>query len=386
MCKEDVALIAVQLLDVLSAAHAKGILHRDVKPENVFLTRTGAVKVLDFGIARLREGGEHDSVTTAGQMVGTPAFMAPEQALGRDDLGPPADVWAVGATMFALLTAHFVHEARTNSELLVFTATRPPRPISSVDATVAPELAAVIDRALSFDPAKRWPDARAMQRALRDLLREWCPGGHRLPASPSVTEALALEDTQTSSRRNIDAALAAPRVPRDVEPVSSEASGAAFAPTISSGQLPAASTTTGGVASSRGLARAPIAAPALRPRLVLALAVAAAVSLGGLATAALFWPGGSPAARAAPTAGATPAELTVSTLAPAIAVVPPSTSAITAPPAPSAASPPSASPAHARPLVRAAAASPSASPPSLPSPTVAPAPRLVVTADPLDRQ
>jgi serine/threonine-protein kinase len=385
MAKEDVALVAIQLLDVLSAAHAKGILHRDVKPENVFLTRTGGVKVLDFGIARLREGGAHDSITSAGQMVGTPAFMAPEQALGRDDLGPQADVWAVGATMFALLTARFVHEARTNSELLVFTATRPPRPIASVDASVSPPLAAIIDKALSFDPADRWPDARAMQRALRELLREWCPNGHRLPASPSAAEALALEDTQSGSRRNIDAALAAPRLPRESHAALAGESGEAFAPTISSGALPAASTTTGGVASSRGgdLARAARRGSRMR-HVAVTVAVVGVLSIAGIVAVALARRGDSTAGKGTPTMVAAPVDVPASTAATVLAAAPSVTAPAVAPSATTPAlAPPTALPSSSQAAshARGPAPSPPASPPALPA-----AARRIVPADPLDRQ
>ena len=383
MAKEDVALVAIQLLDVLSAAHAKGILHRDVKPENVFLTRTGGVKVLDFGIARLRKKeAPHDSITSAGQMVGTPAFMAPEQALGRDDLGPQADVWAVrGDDVRASSLRASCTKARTNSELLVFTATKAPRPIASVDASVSPPLAAIIDKALAFDPADRWPDARAMQRALRELMREWCPDGHRLPASPSAVEALALEDTQSGSRKNLDAALAAPRLPRETRAALAGESGEAFAPTISSGALPAASTTTGGVASSRGgdLARAARRGSRMR-HVAVTVAVVGVLSIAGIVAVALARRGDSTADEPAPTTAAAPVDVPpVSTAATVLAVAPsattPALAAPTAPPSSSQAAP------HVPPPARGPATSPPAPSPALPA-----AARRIVPADPLDRQ
>jgi serine/threonine-protein kinase len=103
----EVLAIANQVLAVLEAAHERGVVHRDLKPENLFLTRQGELKILDFGIARLRELTPDGSSTRAGSLLGTPAFMAPEQARGRwDDVDARTDIWAVGATIFSLLTGH----------------------------------------------------------------------------------------------------------------------------------------------------------------------------------------------------------------------------------------------------------------------------------------
>src|SRR5262249_31955615 len=99
----------------------------------------------------------------------TPAFMAPEQARGRlREIDGRTDVWAVGATMFSLLSARYVHEAETATEVVVLAATQPPRPLAEVAPEVHPALCAVIDRALAFDRPKRWPDAESMARALLD--------------------------------------------------------------------------------------------------------------------------------------------------------------------------------------------------------------------------
>src|SRR6185436_2124726 len=99
----QVVRIADQLLDVLAAAHHAGIVHRDIKPDNLFITQESTLKVLDFGIARLRElSGQQLTLTGAGAM-GTPAFMPPEQARGRSaQVGPRSDLWAVGATMYTM--------------------------------------------------------------------------------------------------------------------------------------------------------------------------------------------------------------------------------------------------------------------------------------------
>jgi serine/threonine-protein kinase len=160
--------IGVQLLDVLAAAHAHGVVHRDIKPGNLLITRDGNVKVLDFGIARLLDSMMRIT-TQSGITFGTPAFMSPEQAQGRTEIGPASDVWAVGATLFTLLSGHYVHEGENPQAMILRAATKPARRIGEVFPVPA-ALAAVVDRALERDSGKRWPGAAAMRDALRDAL------------------------------------------------------------------------------------------------------------------------------------------------------------------------------------------------------------------------
>ncbi|MFM2416592.1 MAG: hypothetical protein RL385_1315 [Pseudomonadota bacterium] len=169
MPPQEVALVADRILDVLIHAHEKGIVHRDLKPDNLFVTRDGQIKVLDFGIARLLDRTDASLATQAGFLLGTPAYMAPEQARGHvDKVDARSDVWAVGAVMFSLLTGREVHaEAQTIQELLVAAMTQPAPRIATAMDIEAP-LAHVVDRALAFDADGRWKTARAMQVALRD--------------------------------------------------------------------------------------------------------------------------------------------------------------------------------------------------------------------------
>jgi ABC-type branched-subunit amino acid transport system substrate-binding protein len=163
----EVAAHAVALLDVLSAAHARGVVHRDIKPDNLFVTRDGVLKVLDFGIAHLREDAS-SRLTSANQLLGTPAFMAPEQARGRSsEVDARTDLWAVGATMFTLLTGRPAHGEGSASDVLLRAATQAPPAIRDVRPATSPALAAVIDRALRVEVAERWPSAADMQQALR---------------------------------------------------------------------------------------------------------------------------------------------------------------------------------------------------------------------------
>jgi serine/threonine-protein kinase len=165
----EAAELVEQLLDVLAAAHQRQIVHRDIKPENLFLTHAGRVKVLDFGIARLRElTSSSAGGTSAGSVLGTPPFMAPEQALGHwDDVDGRSDLWAAGATLYTLVSGRYVHEADTLQGQLVLAATRRARPLAEVVLNAPAEFSAVVDRALAFDREMRFPDARSMQVALR---------------------------------------------------------------------------------------------------------------------------------------------------------------------------------------------------------------------------
>lgn len=157
-----------QVLDCLNAAHSKGIVHRDVKPGNLFVTTAATVKILDFGIARLDSGEKGRTGGTGAQTLGTPGFMAPEQARGRwNEVDAQSDLWAAGAVMFRALTGHHVHEAPTVNEQLLAAMTIPARPVRELNAEVPQPVAAFVDKALAFAKEDRWPDARAMQQALR---------------------------------------------------------------------------------------------------------------------------------------------------------------------------------------------------------------------------
>ena len=129
------AQLTALLAQAVQAAHDKGILHRDLKPENLFYTSDQVLKVLDFGIARIFEGQDKTG-TRQGFIMGTPAFMAPEQALAKwDEVDARTDIWAAGAMMLTLLSGRHVHEGQTGNEQLIRSATTPNaarQPIASV--------------------------------------------------------------------------------------------------------------------------------------------------------------------------------------------------------------------------------------------------------------
>jgi len=168
-----VLIIARQVLSVLEAAHERGIVHRDLKPANFFVTESGQVKVLDFGIARLREGASSIQTTRSGSLLGTPAFMAPEQASARHgEVDAQSDLWALGASLFSLLSGQFVHRAENGTETLICAATTPARSLASIEAELPASVVELVDRALSFDKAARFPSAAAMRDALERVHRE----------------------------------------------------------------------------------------------------------------------------------------------------------------------------------------------------------------------
>jgi len=170
----EVLVLGHALLEVLEAAHNKRILHRDLKPENIFLTSSGLIKVLDFGLARVLEPAVQQGrlVTSFGTTMGTPGFMSPEQARGDwDEVDATSDLWAVGATMYTLLSGRLVHDATNLTGSLIMAATKPVSSLALVAPGLPRAVVSLIDRALEFDKSKRFPDAVTMRAAVADAMR-----------------------------------------------------------------------------------------------------------------------------------------------------------------------------------------------------------------------
>ena len=187
--------VAHDLLDVLEAAHNRGIVHRDIKPENVFILRDGRVKLLDFGIAHLRQTSvaAGPARTQLGVVMGTPSYMPPEQARGQwDRVDAQSDVWAVGAVMFVALSGKPLRDAPTVNMELAQAMVEPAPPLQSVAPAIPAALAAVVDRALLFEKSARWSSAREMQEALGALLA--APA----PATPPGVAARLSEEVEPS--------------------------------------------------------------------------------------------------------------------------------------------------------------------------------------------
>jgi serine/threonine protein kinase len=197
--------IGHRVLDVLASAHAHGVVHRDVKPANLFLTRRGEVKLLDFGVARVRDAAASQATQT-GAVMGTAGFMAPEQARGKtQDVDALTDVWAVGATVFSLASGQRVHEGDSAQETIVLAATRPAPLLETVVPGAPPAIAQVIDRALAFDRAARWPGAIAMRDALGEASVAAFGG---LAAIPSLPPRLEEGPSSGEARRALSPGVA----------------------------------------------------------------------------------------------------------------------------------------------------------------------------------
>jgi serine/threonine-protein kinase len=150
------------LLEILAAAHDRDVVHHDVKPSNVFLSWSGQVKLLDFGLARRGRCAELRL-----EWFGTPGFVAPEQARGEPaELGGQADVWSLGASMFIALSGEHVHVATTLAEEVWMAGAIRARSLEEAAPDLPRRLIEVVDRALAFDRHERWPDVRAMRAAL----------------------------------------------------------------------------------------------------------------------------------------------------------------------------------------------------------------------------
>ena len=154
--------LCMQVLDALGHAHRGGVVHRDLKPANLMITDGGAVKVMDFGIARVL-GSEH--FTHGGYMMGTPAYMAPEQVLGREIDGR-ADLYSVGVVLYRLLTGQLPFKADTAISMVQMQISEPPTPIVTFRPDLPAWCTAIVDRALAKSPSDRFQSAEEFRGAL----------------------------------------------------------------------------------------------------------------------------------------------------------------------------------------------------------------------------
>ena len=193
------------IMDALGAAHELGIIHRDIKPDNIFLHETpqGVVpKLIDFGIAKFAHSEEELSRTVTGQMVGSPNYVSPEQARGDADVDQRTDVWSLGIVFYKCLSRSLAYSAPTASALVAKIIYEEPTALAQLAPHLPADLVAVVQRAVVKDREQRWPSMRAFADALRGcalwrgvdptLAQRWIVNvrGETLEALPVATPSL----------------------------------------------------------------------------------------------------------------------------------------------------------------------------------------------------
>ncbi len=183
----DVLAVADQTLDVLAAFHARHVIHRDIKPGNLFVTRTGVVKVLDFGLARLRDPRLDNTPTASGIVLGTAAYMPPEQAQGKvDQVDARADIFGVGAVMFRALAGRPIHDGRSATERLFMAMKDRAESLGIAAPDVPTWVVGVVDKALAFDKKDRWATATEMRNAVRSTYAQLSSEAERVRPQPGT--------------------------------------------------------------------------------------------------------------------------------------------------------------------------------------------------------
>ncbi|GGJ81218.1 serine/threonine-protein kinase PksC [Streptomyces camponoticapitis] len=180
--------VTADVLAALETSHEMGLVHRDIKPGNVMMTKRGVVKVMDFGIARAMQSGV-TSMTQTGMVVGTPQYLSPEQALGRG-VDARSDLYSVGIMLFQLLTGRLPFEADSPLAIAYAHVQEEPVAPSSINRSITPAMDALVARALKKNPNERFPSAAAM----RDECARVLPQGHTgapviVQGAPSVSGA-----------------------------------------------------------------------------------------------------------------------------------------------------------------------------------------------------
>jgi len=164
---DDARRIMRQVSDALAYAHARGVIHRDIKPDNILLDRESKrAMVTDFGIARAMQEGADSRLTATGMAIGTPAFMSPEQAAGEHEIDGRSDLYSLGVVGYQMLTGQLPFRAGSTASMLMKQITERPAPVQQLRPDVPPDLAAIVMTLLEKEPTNRFPSASALSAAL----------------------------------------------------------------------------------------------------------------------------------------------------------------------------------------------------------------------------
>jgi eukaryotic-like serine/threonine-protein kinase len=214
----DALSIVAQACRGLEYAHRNGVVHRDVKPGNLMRGEDGVVKLADFGIAKAIS--DESSITQVGSVLGTAAYLAPEQAAG-EQAGPAADLYALGVVTYQFLSGRLPYEAQSLTELALKQQREVPPRLDELNPDVTPQLALAVDRALALDPRQRPPSADDLRRALADGVRGVGPATSDTRVAGPATTATTVRGAETgvTGVAGVPVQARQPRAPRAPHPV-----------------------------------------------------------------------------------------------------------------------------------------------------------------------
>jgi eukaryotic-like serine/threonine-protein kinase len=192
--------LLIEITDALAFAHAQGVVHRDIKPDNVLLSGRHAL-VMDFGVAKaVSEATGRHALTTAGVAIGTPAYMAPEQATADPNVDHRVDIYAVGILAYELLTGRTPFQGLTPQQMLAAQVTEEPAPMSRYRPSLSPALQAVVMKCLAKHPADRWQSAQELLAQLEPLMT---PSGGTTPVQTQPVTAVIPQRRHPRSRAGL---------------------------------------------------------------------------------------------------------------------------------------------------------------------------------------